>query len=94
MGDYRVTVEAIGGHGCSRKTKAGEKVEPCGQPSCPDCMARRFVAELKGSGNSVVTAKLEHWPVPGAAGTRRAENPGPIDDLLTGVRSGQFDDAK
>jgi hypothetical protein len=90
MGDYRITVEAVGGHGCSRKTKSGEKVEPCGQSYCPDCLAREFVARLGG----VATATLEHWPVPGAAGTTRTENPGPIDDLLTGIRSGEFDDAK
>jgi hypothetical protein len=90
MGDYRVTVEAIGGHGCSRETKDGEQVKPCEQPSCPDCKAREFVASLKRSGNSVTMAKLEHWPVPGAAGTTRTEDPGPIDDLITGIRSGSF----
>jgi hypothetical protein len=94
MGDYRITVEATGGHGCSRKTKSGEKVEPCGERYCPDCAARQFVLDLEDRGNNVRLAKLEHWPVPGAAGTTRTENPGPIDDLLTGIRSGQFDDAK
>ena len=94
MGDYRITVEATGGHGCSRKTKSGEAVTPCGGPSCPDCGARAFVKRLRLSGNDVRLAKLEHWPVPGAAGTTRTENPGPVDDLLTGVRTGQFDDAK
>jgi hypothetical protein len=90
MGDYRVTVEAVGGHGCGREAKDGEKVVRCGQPSCPDCKAIEFVAALKSSGNSVTVAKLEHWPVPGAAGTTRTEKPGPIDDLITGVRSGSF----
>jgi hypothetical protein len=94
MGDYRITVEATGGHGCSRKTKSGEKVEPCGWDGCPDCRARAFVEKLRTSGNDVRVAKLEHWPVPGAAGTTRTENPGPVDDLLTGVRQGEFEDAK
>lgn len=86
MGDHRVTVEAVGGHGCGREVKAGT-MQPCGEASCPDCQARRFVEGLKTSGNSVKVAKLEHWPVPGAAGTTRTENPGPVDDLLTGIRT-------
>lgn len=90
MGDYRVTVEAVGGHGCGREAKDGEKVVRCGATYCPDCAAIEFVAKLKNSGNSVYVAKLEHWPVPGAAGTTRTENPGPVDDLLTGVRAGSF----
>lgn len=90
MGDYRVTVEAVGGHGCSRETKNGERIKPCEQPSCPDCAARHFVDGLKRSGSSVTLAKLEHWPVPGAAGTTRTENPGPVDDLF---RSGSFGNA-
>lgn len=93
MGDYRITVEATGGHGCGRKTKSGDTVERCGSSLCPDCRAIGFVAGLRSTGNDVRVARLEHWPVPGAAGTTRTEEPGPVDDLLTGVRHGQFSDA-
>ena len=89
MGDFRITIEAVGGHGCGREAKDGEVVTRCGQPHCPDCKAAAFVADLK-VGNSVAKAIIEHWPVPGAAGTTRTEGAGPIDDLLTGTRQGKF----
>lgn len=89
MGDFRITIEGVGGHGCGREAKDGEEVIRCGRSSCPDCTAIEFVDELKAA-NNIVSAKMEHWPVPGAAGTTRTENPGPIDDLLTGTRRGTF----
>lgn len=85
MGDFRVTVEAVGGHGCGREVREGPML-PCGQPHCPDCQVRAFVAELKEH-CSVGVAKIEHWPVPGAAGTTRDADPGPVDDLLAGTRT-------
>jgi hypothetical protein len=89
MGDFRILIEAIGGHGCGREAKDGQTVNRCNRRGCPDCEAIRFVDELKRA-NNVQLAKVEHWPVPGAAGTTRTENPGPVDDLLTGIRHGQF----
>ncbi len=90
MGDFRITIEAVGSHGCGCQAKDGEWVPRCGSEGCPDCQAIGFVQQLQARGSNVAGAKLEHWPVPGAAGTTRDENPGPVDDLLTGVRSGQF----
>lgn len=46
MGDFRIEVNATGGHGCQRELKDGASVKECGDPNCPDCIARRFVAEL------------------------------------------------
>lgn len=46
-----------------------------------DCMARRFVAELKQRGNNVESAFLIHWP---------GQDSQVSDDLLTGVRHGSF----
>lgn len=89
MGDFRIVVEGVGGHGCGRESKDGYMVLRCGRRGCPDCEAIRFVDELKRS-NNVQVARVEHWPVPGAAGTTRTENPGPVDDLLTGTRLGSF----
>lgn len=81
MGNYRITIDAVGGHGCQREIGDGGTItSPCGQESCPDCKARAFVADLKTSGNDVQSATLAHWP----------EQPGPVDDLVTGRRSGSF----
>jgi hypothetical protein len=81
MGNFVIDVEAVGGHGCQRDKKDGEEVPGCGYDSCPDCTVRRFVADLKRKGNSVVRAKLTHWP----------GQPGSVEDnLLTGKRKGSF----
>lgn len=89
MGDYRVVIEGIGSHGCGREAKDGDVVTRCGNPGCVDCIAIAAVESLKTAG-SVAVARVEHWPVPGAAGTTRTENAGPVDDLIAGTRSGQF----
>lgn len=89
MGDFRITVEGVGGHGCGREAKAGEKVKRCGTPSCPDCVAIEMVEKLK-QGNNITSAVIAHWPVPGAANTQRVGNPGPIDNLLDGTRDRSF----
>lgn len=81
MGNYRVEVEAVGGHGCQRAMKGGQAVLGCGLSNCPDCIAREFVAELKRKGNSIVSAKLTHWP---------GQTSQVSDDLLTGIRTGSF----
>jgi hypothetical protein len=87
MGDFRVTVEALGGHGCQREKGDGETVIGCERPGCPDCMAREFVRRLKRSGATVKLAKIQHWPadLPGYTADGEVD-----DDLLTGVRSGAF----
>lgn len=81
MGDFRIEVNATGGHGCQRERLSGSTIEPCNSPSCPDCIARKFVAELKASGNNVKDALLIHWP---------NGNPTIVDNLLTKVRTGSF----
>lgn len=93
MGTFVVQVEAVGGHGCQRDLR--DDVPGCGQDTCPDCTARRFVNDLKRKGNSVVKATLTHWPAfpvpdvpvavaaPGCTGSV-------VDDLLTGKRKGGF----
>ena len=81
MGQFRVTVDAVGGHGCQREKGDGEFVIGCERPGCPDCIAREFVRRLRRSGATVNVATLEHWP-----GTESQVT----DDLLTGIRSGSF----
>ena len=81
MGNFTIEVEAVGGHGCQRDKKSGEVVDGCGQPGCPDCIARGFVKELEAKGNSVTRATLRHWP----------HTEGEVsDNLLTGKRRGNF----
>lgn len=82
MGLYRIEIEAVGGHGCKREIKSGEKSFGCGSLHCPDCMARLFVRILSMLlGNTVQKAKLTHWP---------GEQCEVQDDLLTGERTGNF----
>lgn len=80
MGRFRIFVEAVGGHGCQRDKKNKEVVEGCGLPTCPDCVTRKFVAELKQN-NSIERAVITHWP----------EQDGTVqDNLVTGIRTGNF----
>ena len=81
MGDYRIVVEATGGHGCQRELGDGASVPGCGQKGCPDCIAREFVARLKASGQTMRSATLTHWP---------GEPSEVSDDLLSGIRKGAF----
>lgn len=84
MGHFRIEIDGVGGHGCSRDTKHGGTVLGCGQDYCPDCLARKFVLELKAYGmfnSTPASAVLRHWP--GTDGEV-------VDNLLTGRRNGQF----
>lgn len=102
MGDFRIVIEAVGGHGCGRGTfapgylwsrdpaRAHNVIQRCHSFNCPDCMAEEFVKALMAHGVNVHNARLEHWPIPGAAGTSRTDHAGPIDDLLNSRRDHQF----
>lgn len=82
MGMFRVEVQAVGGHGCQRTVKSGQKLQQfCGSPSCPDCLAREFVRSLKRIGCFEVKGLLRHWP-----DTETEVR----DDLVTGERTGNF----
>ena len=83
MGDYRIEVNATGGHGCKREIKDGEANYGCGRMDCPDCIAREFVQTLKRKGSMIRGATLTHWP--GQVGEV-------VDDIaeLGGKRRGNF----
>jgi len=84
MGTFRVEIEATGNHGCQRGVRDGETlILNCGQPGCPDCLAREFVRKLEAASVdfSVGHAELFHWP-----GTDKEV----VDNLLTGKRAGNF----
>jgi len=87
MGTFNINITAAGGHGCDRKTKAGEKLYGrCGKFSCPDCLTYDFVSRMKQSGFfsglSNPEATFTHWP----------DTPQKVvDDMLFNTRqSGQF----
>jgi hypothetical protein len=61
MGDFRIQIEATGGHGCDRLAKVGERVAPCMRMGCPDCELRRFLSSPQFLG-MVKSARLGHWP--------------------------------
>lgn len=82
MGNFRVTVDAVGNHGCQRDVpEGGNPSRPCGDPSCTDCMSADFVQRLRTSGAHVLEATLQHWPAEmGCTGQH------PRDNLLSGAR--------
>jgi hypothetical protein len=62
MGDFRVVLEASGGHGCDRKAKEGDDLRGCGQETCPDCITARFVSAMQRAGMRPNVATFTHWP--------------------------------
>lgn len=63
MGQFRLSITAIGPHGCNRKAKAGEKLhDRCGRFGCPDCMAYDFLQQMKQKGMMIGEATFTHWP--------------------------------
>jgi hypothetical protein len=51
MGAFNINITGVGGHGCERKAKAGDKLfGRCGRFNCPDCMAYDFVQRMKQAG--------------------------------------------
>lgn len=62
MGQFRIEITAVGGHGCAREPKEGERVYGCRRMDCPDCIAAEVVQRLAHSGANVEAATLTHWP--------------------------------
>lgn len=81
MGNFRITINAVGGHGIDRGKKHGETIDFDIAPDSPDAIVKRAVDELKAKGNSVTEATIHHWP-----GTDSQV----VDNLLTGKRTGSF----
>lgn len=76
MGNFKIEIEAVGGHGVCRDVKQGEVVPyDTAHPSEPDVLAKRFVEEFAKS-NSIISARLTHWP----------DTTPIVDNLATGIR--------
>ena len=51
MGHFNINITGVGGHGCERNAKPGQKLHArCGKFSCPDCAAYDFTQRLKQAG--------------------------------------------
>jgi hypothetical protein len=86
MGTFNINITAVGGHGCERKARAGEKLYGrCGRFTCPDCIAYDFTQRLKQMGvfnHGEGKAEFTHWP---------GQDGQVVDDMLTNERkSGNF----
>lgn len=64
MGNFRIIVEAVGGHGCQRASERVDQTKPiywCMRQTCPDCIAREFAEKIHAT-CSDVKARILHWP--------------------------------
>lgn len=75
MGNFKIEIEAVGGHGHDRTAKQGELIAFDGHLDEPDIAAKHFVDQFCKH-NYVLTATLTHWP----------DSTPIVDDLLTGKR--------
>jgi hypothetical protein len=79
MGQFRLTITAMGANGCDRRAGAGEKLhQRCGKFQCPDCMAYDFVQQMKQKGITIASATFTHNP--GREGSEV------VDDLIKNER--------
>lgn len=77
MGNFKIEIEAVGGHGTQRDVKQGEVIDYAkSHPSEPDAMAAEFVKQMTVAGMPPVRAKLIHWP----------DSSPIVDDLVSGKR--------
>lgn len=92
MGDFRIIIDCVGGHGQDRSKKDGEVVDfnTDGQGS-PEALAVELIEKLKQSGCSVDAARIVHWPLDNYGGPEQNGRRQYLADcLLTGKRTGSF----
>jgi len=86
MGTFKIEIIAIGGHGVDRSVKDGGVVNfSADGDTTPDALAKEFLERLKSAGvyfgDASASATITHWP----------GQPSEVkDDLITGVRTGNF----
>lgn len=82
MGNFRIEIEAVGGHGDRRDVHDGETLDPENYPEHSlDRIAFDTVEALKAKGASLVSARLVHWP---------GQPSQVVDDILARTRHGSF----
>lgn len=68
MGAFKIEIVGVGGHGCERTSKPGEKLHRrCGRFSCPDCLAFDFTQRLRQAGmlregDTAAGQEVQHSP--------------------------------
>lgn len=87
MGNFRIEISGVGGHGCDRVAREGEALTLALEADavwhvahCPDCMVADLVARMKANGafsHGRAAATFTHWP---------GEPSEVVDDLLTLTR--------
>ena len=91
MGDFRIVIDAVGGHGQDRENKGDRPLEfPEGSP---EKIMLDAVNALIASCCSVEKAVVVHWPADNYGGPEQNERIAGaeiVDDLLTGTRRGSF----
>ena len=86
MGDFRIVVEGLGGHGVQRDKGDGATIDFAVEGvHTADAMGAELVTLLRSYGVQVKVARIEHWPA-----DLGYSEPGPVDDLLTGKRQGDW----
>lgn len=92
MGDFRIVIDTVGGHGQDREKKDGEVVD-FGE-NTPEGYFKKCIEEAiaKGIISSADTkAKVIHWPLDNYEGQlKNGRSTQIVDDLLTGKRTGKF----
>jgi len=88
MGNFRVSVHAVGNHGCQREKRGTDVILGCGEPNCTDCITRDYITKLKAAGASVTEASIHHWPNSTARDDGYAGDV--VDNLLAQRRLGRF----
>lgn len=82
MGEFRIEINAVGGHGDGRGVGDGEELRPEDYPEHSlDALAFEVVEKLQAKGAQINSATLTHWPGQPSEVT---------DDLLARKRSGSF----
>jgi hypothetical protein len=61
MGNFKIEIEAVGGHGIAREIPEGGLIPYDPGSKDPDSLAHAFVRDFKLT-NNVISAKLIHWP--------------------------------
>jgi hypothetical protein len=92
MGDFRIVIEAVGGHGQDRDKKTGDVVDFLqGGDRTPEALALKFIEAMKEAGMTPNQAYIVHWPLDNYGGQLKNNRSSQIvDDFLTGKRNGSF----
>ncbi len=93
MGDFRIVIETVGGHGQDRAKKDGEVVDFGSELYSPEAFFKRAIEEAISIGiiSSDTKAYVIHWPIDNHGGQlANGRSQQIVDNLLTGKRTGNF----